>query len=312
LAADVEKASGGRLTLTAKGEGEIVGAFEVTEAVSEGVLDMAGNSPAFDIGHLGPVVFLFGSSGFPGGPTQTEYAVWFYEGGGKEIINRVYQDKGFNVNVIGLVSMYPAEMFGHYRDEITSMDDFKGMKYRTVGPWAEILESFGASVVSLPGKEVYEAAQRGVIDAFEYATPSVNWDAGFHEVRDWVGFPGIHSPNMVYQAMVNMDVWNKLPGDLSHLLQMCVEAHTFQDYAMESWLDALAIEKYKDYGTKIFYLPDDVQEAIVERSRELVDRNIAEDPLYAEVWEQQYEFISTWKQRADLQEPSKATLYTIK
>jgi TRAP-type mannitol/chloroaromatic compound transport system substrate-binding protein len=81
---------------------------------------------------------------------------------------------------------------------------------------------------------------------------------------------------------------------------------------MESWLDALAIEKYKDYGTKIFYLPDDVQEAIVARSRELVDRNIAEDALYAEVWEQQYEFISKWKQRADLQEPSKATLYTIK
>jgi TRAP-type mannitol/chloroaromatic compound transport system substrate-binding protein len=255
-------------------------------------------------------VFLFGSSGFPGGPVPIEYAVWFYEGGGKEIINEVYQDKGFNVQVIGLVSMFPAEMFGHYRDQITSMSDFQGMKYRTVGPWAEILETFGASVVSLPGAEVYEAAQRGVIDAFEYATPSVNWDAGFHEVRDWIGFPGIHSPNMVYQAMINKDVWDKLPGDLQHLLQMNVEAHTFQDYAMESQLDALAIEKYKEYGTQIFYLPDDVQEAIVQRSRELVDRNIAEDPLYAEVWEQQYEFIRAWKQRADLQEPTKSTLYT--
>lgn len=312
LADDVEKASGGRLKLIVKGEGEIVGAFEVTEAVSDGVLDMAGNSPAFDIGHLGPVVFLFGSSGFPGGPVPIEYAVWFYQGGGKEIVNRVYQDKGFNVNIIGLVSMFPAEMFGHYKKEIKSMDDFKGMKYRTVGPWAEILETFGASVVSLPGAEVYEAAQRGVIDAFEYGGPSVNWPMGFHEIMPYAGFPGIHSPEMVYQAMLNMDAWNKLPGDLQNLLRVAVEAHTFQDYAMASTLDAEAIQKYKEYGTKIFYLPDDVQEAIVERSRELVDRHIAEDPLYAEVWDQQYKFIRMWKERADLQEPTRASLYTTK
>jgi len=285
LAEDLAAASGGRVTLDVKGEGEIVGAFEGTAAVSKGVLDMLGNAPAFDVGDLGPTVFLLGSSGFPGGPSSLDYASWFYGGGGKEIVNKIYRDKGFNFEIIGLVSMLNAEMFGHYKKPITSIDDFKGLKYRTVGPWAEIMASFGASVVSLPGAEVYEAAQRGVIDAFEYSTPSVNLPAGFHEVMPYIGFPGIHSPCMVYQVMVNKDVWSKLPADLQNLLRVTVEARTYQDYVYNQVADANAIQKYRELGVKFFTVPDDVQEAIIKRSRELVDKHIAEDPLYAEVWQ---------------------------
>jgi TRAP-type mannitol/chloroaromatic compound transport system substrate-binding protein len=292
LGEDVAAASGGRITLDVKGEGEIVGAFEGTAAVSKGVLDMLGNSPAFDIGDLGPAVYLLGSSGFPGGPSSLDYASWFYGGGGKEIANKIYRDKGFNFEIIGLVSLSNAEMFGHFKAPITSIDNFKGMKFRTVGPWAEILASFGASVVSLPGAEVYEAAQRGVIDAFEYSTPSVDLPAGFHEVMPYIGFPGIHSPCMVYQVMVNKDLWNKLPADVQNLLRVTVEARTYQDYVYNQVKDAEAIAKYRELGVKFFTVPDDVQQAIIQRSREFVDKHIAEDPVYAEIWQSQSTFMT--------------------
>lgn len=253
--------------------------------MSKGVLDMFGSPPAFDVGDLGPTVFLIGSSGFPGGPTSLDYCSWFYGGGGKEVVNKLYHDKGFNINIIGITSALNAEMFGHYKKPVTSIDDFKGMKYRTVGPWAEIMASFGASVVSLPGAEVYEAAQRGVIDAFEYSTPSVDLPAGFHEVMPYIGFPGIHSPCMIYHVLVNMDTWNQLPADLQNLLRVTVEARTYQDYVQGQVADAEAIAKYRELGVKFFTVPDDVQQAIIERSRELVDKHIAEDPLYAQVWQ---------------------------
>jgi TRAP-type mannitol/chloroaromatic compound transport system substrate-binding protein len=108
----------------------------------------------------------------------------------------------------------------------------------------------------------------------------------------YIGFPGIHSPCMVYQVMVNKDLWNKLPADVQNLLRVTVEARTYQDYVYNQVKDAEAIAKYRELGVKFFTVPDDVQQAIIQRSREFVDKHIAEDPVYAEIWQSQSTFMT--------------------
>jgi len=231
-----------------------------------------------------------------------EYLAWVYEGGGLEKINEIYGGE-FNVFVPAQVVVYPAEIFCHSNIKIETMDDFKGLKFRTMGPWAEVLGSFGAAVVTVAGGEIYEAAQRGVVDAFEYCGPAVDWAMGFHEVTKYIGLPGIHSPNCSNLLMFNKGEWNDLPADLQAILRIVGEERSLRDYLDVSTRDAIALQAYRDYGTEFFFLSEDVQMAIVERSGEFVQKHCDEDPAYKSVYEQQVEFIKTWRTRQEQAQP---------
>jgi len=308
FAEDVYKASSGRLDIAVKSGGEIVPSHEVTDAISKGVLDMGHPNAAMDVGRFGPVAFLFGCSGFPAGPNPIEYLAWFYEGGGRERVNEIYQGQ-YDVVIIAQVTDYPAELLCHSSKKITKISDFKGLKFRTMGPWAEVMESFGASIVTVPGGEIYECAQRGVVDAFEYCGAAIDWTMGFHEITKYIGVPGIHSPMSSNLLMINKDKWDALPDDLKEILRLAGEAHSIRDYLDVSTRDAFALDKYREYGTEIFVLPDEVQQAIVERSEEFVKKHCEEDALYKEIYEGQLEFIKKWRSRADICQP-KYSLYT--
>ncbi len=294
FAADVEKATGGRILIDVKGAGELVGGHDLTEGVHNGIIDLGSSSTTEDTGLLGPVTYLMGGSGFPGGPTPMEYMAWYYTGGGADQVNAIYQSK-FDIEVIGHVATYPAELFCHSNIKITSVEDFDGLKFRTVGPWAEVLESFGASVISIPGNEVYEAAQRGLIDAFEYAGPAINWVQGFQEITKYLGVPGIHSPNAICILRMNKGEWDALPEDLQATMKMVANSHALTDYLEQQTRDAYALQQFVDYGIEIVPLPEEMQQKIVERSKEFVQKHIDEDPLYKAMYEDQVEFMQNWK-----------------
>lgn len=301
FAAEVKAASGGRLNIEVKAGGQLVPVAEMTEAVSKGVIDMAAPGSSLDRGTLGTVVVLFGGSGFPGGPDPMDYLAWFYSGGGQSVVNTTYQSR-YGVQVIGLVGVTGAELFLHSNSKITTVDDLKGLKFRTVGLWAEVLQSFGAAVVNVPGGEIYEAAQRGVVDAFEYSTPATNWDMGFHEITKYIGAPGIHSPISTQQLMINKAKWDAMPADLKEILVSASKAHALVDYLNFTAADAVALEKFKAYGTEVVLLPEATQQAIAERARSIIEGYKAGDSQFAAVYDAQHDFISSWRQaRSSLQ-----------
>jgi len=78
-----------------------------------------------------------------------------------------------------------------------------------------IFKEMGAAPVFLPGGEIYESAKRGILDAFEYITPSLNWGMGFHEITDYMYISSSRAPSDAQSLFVNMDVWNALPPDYS-------------------------------------------------------------------------------------------------
>ena len=126
---------------------------------------------------------------------------WLYTGGGQQLW-REYREEKFGV-IAFPCGIRPPEAFAHSHKPIRTLDDFKGLKMRTVGAWAQILPGLGASVVSLPGGEVYQALERKVIDATEWATPGENVISGFHEIAKYIIVPGSHQPSAPFEITIN-------------------------------------------------------------------------------------------------------------
>ena len=215
----------------------------------------------------------------------------------------MYDRKSLNVKA-NLGMFTSAELFGWFAEPITSMDDFKGMKFRTAGIWGEMLNEAGAAVVTMPGGEIYEAMQRGVIDAFEFSTPGVDWSAGFQELGAYMTGPGIHAPESAFEMLINKDKWNALTPDLQDIVNRACEANTIRVWALIDYQDMLAMTKLKDYGTKFVYLPEDVQKAIVAIANNKYNEIAKTDEFFNKVLMSQREFAAPYRDFKDFAQPN--------
>jgi len=116
---------------------------------------------------------------------------------------------------------------------------------------------------------------------------------GFHEITKYVGVPGIHSPAQPILYIANYDSWAKLPDDLKMLLKAEIQKGAMDIYMLLSFEDAVAMQKYVDYGTEIVTVSDELQQEIARRSREWTDNQAAEDPLFKEIYDNLQPFINT-------------------
>ncbi|MEQ9330646.1 TRAP transporter substrate-binding protein [Thalassobaculum sp.] len=199
--------SGGSLMVEVLPTKAVVPHKETIDAVANGILDGDLNAVAYFSGR-DPAFALMGDL-IAGYDTPEEVQTFCMEGGGKEILQKLY-DKygGGNIHVVGcgpyakeaLVSKVP----------IKTVEDFKGVKIRSPeGLAAEVFKRAGASPVSLPFSEVYTSLEKGIVDAAD-ASAYVNNDAsGMHKVALYPLYPGIHSM-AILQFVVNKDVWTKL------------------------------------------------------------------------------------------------------
>lgn len=233
--ARVKAASNGRLVIQPFAAGAVTGPFETLDAVTAGVLQAQASWPGYwtgkDAGLAVISDFVFGYQH----PWQAE--AWFYHKGGLQMLRQAYAK--YNVYPVG-VSWWGVESIVS-KKQIARMEDFKGVKFRSPqGMTAEILTKLGASIVVLPGGEVYSALDKGVVDAADWATVSMNQRMGFHDIAKY--------PTKLYHSMpiqeftVNMDAWNKLPDDLKALLSMAVREWTW-DQVQRVAVDDIRVAK---------------------------------------------------------------------
>ena len=286
----------GRLTAKVYQQGEIASVFgEPWYFLQDGTVDATWASVTPMLGIHGDQLRLWAPSGFPAGPVAEELFAWWYEGDGLTIMRKELDQWGY---VIG-AEPTTAECFAHSNKPITTAKDMKGLKFRTGGLWGELLAgNFGASVVYLAGGEIYEAMQRGVIDAFEYCGPAINWPMGYQEIAKYLIMPGIHSPVSNDEFIANHDSWNKLPDTYKQLLEDEFMLFGLKSLQRERVEDAIAMQKYADYGTTILYLTPEFQEQIVAVSKAWVDKRVATDPVFKSVFENMDTFIRQYHKSA--------------
>jgi len=218
----VEKMSGGRLKIDLLPAGAVVAAFQVLDAVNDGVLDAAHSVPVYWYGK-NKAASLFGTGPVFGGSATTMLA-WFNQGGGREFYRELTQDI-MGLNVVGHLGFpMPAQPFGWFKKEVSTVADIQGFKYRTVGLAADLLQSMGMSVAQLPGGEIVPAMERGVIDAFEFNNPSSDMRFGAQDVAKNYYLSSYHQASEAFEFLFNKDMLEDLDDDLRAILEYSVEA----------------------------------------------------------------------------------------
>jgi TRAP-type mannitol/chloroaromatic compound transport system substrate-binding protein len=237
----VEKMSGGRLKIDLLPAGAVVQAFQVMDAVSDGVLDAAHSVPVYWYGK-NKAASLFGTGPVFGGSATTMLA-WFNTGGGKELYRELTQDL-MGLNVYGWLGFpMPAQPFGWFKKPVTKASELKGFKYRTVGLAADLLQRMGMSVAQLPGGEIVPAMERGVIDAFEFNNPSSDMRFGAQDVAKYYFLSSYHQASESFEFLFNKDFFDDLDDDLKAILEYGVEAASTAN-------TAIALDNYsKDLRT---------------------------------------------------------------
>lgn len=285
----VEAMSGGRLKIDLLPAGAVVGAFQVMDGVSDGVIDIAHSVSAYWYGK-NKAASLFGTGPVFGGD-PTNMLSWFYQGGGRELYRELTQDN-MGLDVVGLMAFpMPAQPFGWFKNPINGVEDISGMKYRTVGLAADLLQSMGMSVAQLPGGEIVPAMERGVIDAFEFNNPSSDLRFGAADVAKNYYLGSYHQASEAFEFLFNRSVLEDLEPDLRAILEHGVEAVSTYNtaFALDNY-SADLIKLRDEGGVTIHRTPDSILSAQLEAWSEMIG-TLESDPFIKKVLDSQREWV---------------------
>ncbi|MDY0883268.1 TRAP transporter substrate-binding protein [Dongia soli] len=212
LADRIGKLSGGRLTVKVYAGGELVPAFGCFDAVSQGTAEMAHDAAYYHINKISAAGFF---TSVPFGMTANELNGWIYFGGGQELWDELFAAFGVKSFLAGNTGV---QMGGWFRKEIKSPKDFQGLKFRMPGHGGEALAKLGATVVQLPGAEIFGNLQSGAIDGAEWVGPYNDLSLGFYKITKLYYWPGFQEPGSALQCMVNKGKYDALPEELKQIV----------------------------------------------------------------------------------------------
>ncbi len=291
-AKDVEDLTDGQLKIDLYCAGEIVPAFEIFDAVRVGTLDAGLTWSGYNIGKY-PSLTLFAST--PGFLDLLGFWTWIHVGGGLDLWQEVYGD----VVKVFCWGMTWAETGGWSNKKIETLDDFKGVKYRTSLIWGEILSEAGAAVITLPGGDVVPSLQRGTLDAAEFAGPDTDYMVGFQDVAKYNYYPGLHQMNCAMELIINPKKWKELPDHLKKMVRAANDMNVTHALTQYILADLKAIDKIKATGTTILKFPVEMQKEILQRFIDKYDSQ--KDPMFQKVWKSQKDFMRLYLPYMELQ-----------
>lgn len=261
----------GALTIDLKAAGELVGAFEVFDAVTSGQADMYHAADYYFVGQHPGYAFY---SSVPFGMTAQELANWYYHGEGQTFHDELGQIFGLKSFLAGNTG---AQSGGWFAKEITSPADFQGLKFRMPGLGGEALGKMGASVQNLPGAEVYQALASGAIDGTEWIGPWADEKAGFQEITKFYYTAGMHEPGPGLSLATNLDVWESLTPQQHKIIEIAsAECHQW-NLAQFMANNGTALQRLQAGGVQVLEFPDVVWDAMAVAATETMDQYAGDD-----------------------------------
>jgi TRAP-type mannitol/chloroaromatic compound transport system substrate-binding protein len=284
----VNDMTGGDLKIEVLPAGAVVPAFGLLDAVSKGVLDGGHGVLVYHYGK-NTALALWGSG--PGyGMDANMLLAWHKYGGGKELLNEIFTSIGANVVSFPYGPM-PTQPLGWYKRPVTKVDDFKGLKFRTVGISIDVFTGMGAAVNALPGGEIVAAMDRGLIEAAEFNNATSDRVLGFADVSKICMLQSYHQNAEQMEISFNKTKFDALPDKMKNLIASAVEAAS-QDMQWK------AIDRYsKDYielqtkdNVKFYKTPDAILKRQLEIFDEVAKKKAGENPIFKKIVESQVAF----------------------
>ncbi|WFE73149.1 TRAP transporter substrate-binding protein DctP [Halomonas sp. M1] len=294
----VNQLAGDELQINFRAGGTLMPGTEVFDATETGSIEAAGDWPGYWAGTnpafspLATTTSLFNA---------VDYINWIQQWGGRELYEEIYGQ--YDMMYLPYAALNNESGFMG-RTPIESLADLEGKRLRLSGrDQGRVLEELGGSQVTLAGGEVYQAIERGVIDAGEFSTPGVDYNAGFAEVADYWATPGWHQSASVFGVMINMDAWNALSEETQQKLRIAADATMAWSLAWSERESTDATQKFIDAGITINQFSEEDLERIQQITNEVIVRGACENTDHAKVYHSMVSYLEDYAKWRDISAP---------
>ncbi|MDO6461887.1 TRAP transporter substrate-binding protein [Granulosicoccaceae sp. 1_MG-2023] len=291
VAENLTAASDGSIQVRVYEPGKLVPPFDILQSVSDGKVAAGYTWIGYDQGKV-PAVPLFAA--VPFGMKPWAYIGWYYYGGGHEMLQEVYANKGYKVHA-QLCGIIGPETAGWYSEKIETLDDYKGLKIRFAGLGGKVLEKLGASVTMLPGGELYQALEKGTIDATEFSMPAIDQILGFDQVVKYNLFPGWHQQFTAQYMLINEDEWKRTTDAQKAQIDAACTAATTLGLAEGEYKNGAVLAGFQADGIQADQIPREVLQEMKAVTQEVLEEEAAKDADFKRVYESQQSFMETYK-----------------
>lgn len=269
----------GRFQIRPYPAGELVPASEVLGAVQNRTVEMGHTASYYYSGYNPALVF---DTCVPFGLTARQQTAWLRHGGGLELMREVYADFGV-INFPG--GNTGTQMGGWFRRPIRSLADLRGLKMRIPGHGGEVMSRLGVTVQLMAGGELYQALDRGTIDATEWVGPYDDVKLGFHQIAQYYYYPGWWEPGPNISFLVNRTAWDALPELYRNALESAMAEVSVRLLALYDARNQGAVREILDAGVSMERFPQDMLREAERISREILEGHAAGDPLYRKIYD---------------------------
>jgi len=274
----VKAMSGGKFEISVHPSGELVGSFGQVDALQNGTVEMAHTAPYYYFGK--DPTFALGCA-IPFGLNSRQMTAWIYQGNGGKLLREFYA----NYNIVNFAAGNTgAQMGGWYRKPIKSVKDMRGLKVRVGGFAGKVIERMGGVPQNIPGGEIYQALEKGTIDAAEWVGPYDDQKLGFHKVAPFYHYPGWWEGGPQLDVFVNNKAFEALSAENKAIVEA---AAAFAHTDMQAKYDARNPEALKQLvanKAKVVAFPKDVLDLAYKESMALYSDIAAKNPNWKKVY----------------------------
>jgi TRAP-type mannitol/chloroaromatic compound transport system substrate-binding protein len=285
----VEAMAGGRLKIDLLPSGAVVKAFQVQDACHKGVLDAAHTVTAYWYSK-NKAASLFGT-GPVFGCNAPQIMAWIHFGGGKELLVELQQDI-LKLNILSFFAMpMPTQPLGWFKKKIETSADMVGLKYRTVGLAADLMQEMGVKVTQLGGSEIVPAMEKGVIEAFEFNNPTADSRFGAQDVAKIYMMGSYHQAAEFFEIIFNKDKYNSLSKEHQAILKYSAEAASSDGFWKAMDMYSADLRKLIDeHGVNVYRTPEGVMKDQLAAWDVMIKKLEDEDPFFKKVTKSQKDF----------------------
>ena len=278
FAKQVKAISGGKFDISVHSAGELMPAFGVVDGVQQGTVEVAHTAPYYFFGK--DETFAIGGA-IPFGLNSRQMSAWTFEGNGLKLMREFYA----KYNLINFAcGNTGAQMGGWFRKEIKSLADMKGLKFRVGGFAGQVIERLGAVALNLPGGEIYQALEKGTIDAAEWIGPYDDQKLGFNKVAPNYYYPGWWEGGLQLDLYINQKAYEALSPEYKAIVGAASAAAHVEMQAKYDVKNPTALKQLVGAGAKLRPFPVDVMNAAFKESMALYEELSAKNGNWRKVY----------------------------
>lgn len=279
FAKKVSDMTGGKFQISTHAAGELMPAFGVVDGVQNATIEVAHTAPYYFFGK--DPVFALGCA-IPFGLNSRQMTAWMYEGNGLKLMREFYAKYNI-VNFPG--GNTGAQMGGFFRKQVKSLADMKGLKFRIGGFAGKVIERIGGVPQNIPGGEIYQALEKGTIDAAEWVGPYDDLKLGLFKVAPYYAYPGWWEGGPELEIFINTKAYEGLTPEYKAIIEA---AASYSHVNMQAKYDArnpAALKTLVGSGAKLFAFPKDLMDKAYKESMALYSELSTTNPEWKKIYE---------------------------